>query len=112
MIPERLERFQDFGKLEAGAFGCGRPFVHRCAMRNINAAEPRLRTCRGLAERCLRRNHRLQERQRHGYARASKKCAAGKALLCNEHKRAPLELEFFHHKDTKTQSLCVFVPLW
>jgi hypothetical protein len=85
MIAERLERFQDFGELEAGAFGCRRPLVHRRAMRNINAAKPGLRTGGRFAERRLGRHHRLQEGQRYGHTRSTKKGTAGEMSFTDEH---------------------------
>jgi hypothetical protein len=38
-VPVLFKRLQTFGELEARAHGCGRPSVHRRAIRHIDASE-------------------------------------------------------------------------
>ncbi len=64
LILERLQRSQRARQLEIGALALGRPIGHYRAMRN--EAQPQLNfgICRGLRERRLGRQHRIEQRKR------------------------------------------------
>src|SRR5262245_24898256 len=93
LIPERLERLQDFRKLKALSLSGGSPKIHGGPVRNIDARQPALWACCGFAQGRLRRYHRFQERQGHGNTRTAKECAAGKEFFCDEHGSSPSVVE-------------------
>ena len=89
-VAEFLERPEDLGELESLAVGGWSPLVHRRAVRHVDAAQPALGGRGGLAERCLRRHHRIEQRQRHRNSHASQQRAARKMLLRDEcHRLSP-----------------------
>src|SRR5262249_50337731 len=89
IVPEGLERFQNRGKLETGAFLFGSPLLHDRSHWNVDEAELRDWVRRRFRQRSLSRNHRLQEGQRHCDTCTSKESAAGQVLLRDEHGMSP-----------------------
>src|SRR5262249_25985414 len=83
-IPVLFKRAEAFGELKILSFSSGCPFVHRCAVRNIEASQTRLWDRRRVFQGRLCRNHGFQERQRNCHTGATQKCAAGKMLLRDE----------------------------
>src|SRR5262245_38847755 len=63
VVAERLQGLEDFGELEAGTVLCRSPLIHRCTVREVDGAEARSSTSRGLCLRCGCWNHRFQEGQ-------------------------------------------------
>ena len=89
-VAQFFERLEAFRKLERGAFLRGGPFVHRCAVRDVDTAEPGLRDRGGLGQRRLRGNHRIQQGQRERYPHTAQKRSPGQMFFGNEHDPSPL----------------------
>src|ERR1700685_3695658 len=84
-VSQFFERLEGFGKLERGTFLDGGPFVHRGAVRDINAAESGLGNRGRLAQWRLRGNHRIQQRQRERNSHPAQKRSPRQMLFSNEH---------------------------
>jgi hypothetical protein len=84
-IDEWLERLEDFGELEACAFGRRRPFVHRGAVWDVDASQPRLRAGWCLCQWRRSRHHRFEKRQRNRDAHSVQERATRQVLFADEH---------------------------
>src|SRR6266705_4812390 len=85
LLIEWLQRFDNCRQFEILTLGCRRPLVHDRAEREVDESHVRLWVGRGLRQGGPRWNHRIQQRQSHGDTGASKKSAAGKMSLRDEH---------------------------
>src|SRR5688572_32925502 len=84
-LPERLERLENLGELEAGTGGRRRPLVHRRAVWHVEAGEACFRRRRRAANRRLRRRHRIEERQCDDRACPPEKRSTRQVFLEDEH---------------------------
>ena len=93
VVPERRERRQDGGEVEARPVADGLPVVdvrvHRHPVRDVDEPEPPGRRGRRPGQRRERRHHRVEQRQRHRRAQAPQHRPAGECLLRDDHSRAP-----------------------
>ncbi len=85
LLLEGRQRLQNRGEIEGGAFRLGRPMLHDRAVREVDEAHVRRGSGRRCGQRGARRNHGIQQRQRHGRAHAAQERAALEMFLGDEH---------------------------